>query len=849
MQYVKNIPTIAFILFLFVSNSFSQIELPASAASAPQGSETIGTDPPPPPPAIRSGAIANSSSPSAAARYVRKDAAARIPRFETPPVIDGDLKDAAWQQAAVFGDFLQVQPSDNAAPSNVTEVVMGYDAKNLYLGFVIKEPRNEVRATVAKRDNIFSDDYVGVYLDTFNDKRQAYCLFFNPLGVQADGVFTETNGEDYSVDIVMESKGVLTPDGFAVEVAIPFKSLRYQAGKDKAWGVHLYRRVKYNNNELDSWMPNNRSISGSLSQAGHITGIEGIETSRQIEVIPSLTLSESGRRTRYTFNNDPSGRYVNEGVKADLGVTAKIGLTPTITLDFAYNPDFAQVEADAPVTTANQRFPIFFPEKRPFFLERIDIFRSPLDLVNTRTIVDPDIAAKLTGRHGKNTFGVLYASDNAPGNYSPDERQNLDICRRQRVMDPSIICGIDRFVDQNADIGVLRLKRDIGKESNLGFFGTTYHFIDVHNNTGGFDGRIRFDPKTVAEFQLVGTNSRRYFYDPDLDRTVYRTGNGVGYNAWLERGGRNWYMNYLANGRSKDYRADVGFTQRVDTNYLGSYIRYQTDPDPKRRIIQKKVQNATNITYDWKGREQYFITDSQFQVSLDKQTYLAGNIQFGKEKVYEHEFGPNRTPTRQGAFFGPSAERSASFKAVQARFETTPNKQFYISFFLDYTAGIMEYDFGAGPHFPRVSRAALLLGQNAPLDPGPGDQLTIQTTVRYQPTSAFQTQLNYTKQRLVRDDTHLVAFDENIFSSRSTYQFTRNTFARLRLDYSMLNARMRPQFVIGWTPNPGTAFYAGYNDDLNFRGYNPFTRVYEPGLHGNGRTFFIKLSYLFKRSF
>ena len=649
MQFIKIIPSLAFILLLFTANFFSQIEAPVSA-SAPAGNGTISSDLPPPPPPTRSSLSAGTSAslPAAASNYVRKDAPVHIPHFETPPVIDGQLNDAVWQHAAVFGDFLETQPGDNLPPSNVTEVVMGYDSKNLYIAFRVKEPRDKVRATIAKRDNIFSDDYVGMYFDTFNDKRQAYCFFFNPLGVQADGVFTETNGEDYSVDLVIESKGVLTPDGFTIEAAIPFKSLRYEAGKDKSWGVHFYRRTKYNNNELDSWMPNNRSISGSLSQAGHITGLDGIETSRQIEVIPSFTVSETGRRTRYTFNNDPAGRYVNEGVKGEFGMTAKIGLTPTTTLDFAYNPDFAQVEADAPVTTANQRFPIFFPEKRPFFLERIDIFRSPLDLVNTRTIVDPDIAAKLTGRHGRNTFGILYASDNAPGNYSPDERQNLYLCRQHRLTDPSVTCSIERFVDQNADIGVLRFKRDIGKESNLGFFSTTYHFVDLHNTTGGFDGRIRFDPKTVAEFQLVGTNSRRYFYDPDLDRNVYRTGNGIGYNAWLERGGRNWYMNYLAMGRSKDYRADVGFTQRTDTNYLGSFIRYQTDADSKRRIIQKRVTNETNISYDWRGRQQYFITNSQFQVSLHKQTYVSGNIQFGREKVYEHEFGPNRTPTRQG---------------------------------------------------------------------------------------------------------------------------------------------------------------------------------------------------------
>jgi hypothetical protein len=236
-------------------------------------------------------------------------------------------------------------------------------------------------------------------------------------------------------------------------------------------------------------------------------------------------------------------------------------------------------------------------------------------------------------------------------------------------------------------------------------------------------------------------------------------------------------------------------------------------------------------------------------LALQRQTFVGIDLQYGHERVYEHEFGPNRTLTRQGAFFGPSAERGSDFRAIQAFIESTPSKQFYINLFMDYTSGIMEYDFGAGPDFPRVSRAALEFGQNAPLDPGPGKQLTLQATIRYQPTTAFQTQLDYSKKRLVRNDTSLVAFDENLFSSRSTYQFTRNTFARLRLDYSTLNKHIRPQLVVGWTPNPGTALYVGYTDDVSYNGFNPYTGRFEPGFRGNGRTFFIKASYLFRKSF
>lgn len=832
----RSFPLLVLICFAFVG-TWSQSSGTAVVAEAAQG------DTPP-------------------SKYVRKDAPVRIPKLDTPPVIDGVLNDAVWQNAALFGDFIQTNPGDNVAPKHPTEFMMAYDAKHLYMAFRVKQDRSTVRATVSRRDNIFNDDYIIFYLDTFNDQRQAYAISFNPLGIQADGTMTEGRGEDYSVDLVMESKGVLTEDGYTIEAAIPFKSLRYEAGKNKQWGMHVFRRVKYNNNELDSWMPNNRSMNGTLQQAGHITGLEGIETTRQLEINPSFTVSETGRRTRFTFNNDPAGRYVNEGVKAEFGMTAKFSLTPTVTLDFAYNPDFAQVEADAPVSTANVRFPIFFAEKRPFFLERIDIFQSGLNVVNTRAIVDPDIAAKLTGRRGKNTFGIMYASDKAPGNYSKDERESLLLCKGRRVSDPTVVCANERFVDQNADIGVIRLKRDVGRQHNLGFFATTYNFTDRHNHTAGFDGRFKLDKKTVAEFQVLGTNSRRNFYNPDRDRVEYRTGNGFGYRGFLQRTDRNLYMELSASGRSPDYRADVGFTSRVDTNYLGSFVQYQTDRDAKKSIIYKRLFNQTNVTYDWKARTQGMQSNNQMMIALQRQIFIGGGLEFGYERVFEHEFGPRRTALQQGAFFGDSSERSSHRKEVYGFLEASPFKQIFVLLVVSQSYGNLDYDLGAGRKYPRVSAPYVdwfdRCGRFGPvictepqpsLDPGAGDQLYIESSVRYQPTTALAIQLNYNRSRLVRHDTDRVAFDDNVVSLRSTYQFTRDIFARFRLDYSNISTRVRPQFVLGWTPSPGTAIYAGYNDDMNYDGFNPYTGTPERGFRGNGRSFFIKASYLFKKSF
>src|SRR5580765_1969885 len=378
-----------------------------------------------------------------------------LPKFERAPVIDGKLDDEVWKSATVLKDFYQVQPGDNIAPSKPTEVFLGRDAKFIYIAFHCYDEPDKVRATIAKRDNIFNDDYVGILFDTFNDGRKAYEFDFNPLGVQADGSWTD-NGEDFNPDIVMESKGSVTSDGWVVEVAIPFKSLRYVAGKDKLWGAHFWRRIKRINNELDMWMPISRDNSSWLAQEGHLTGLDGISTERTLELIPSLTVSETGKR-RATLSQaqlatgmvDP-GRMVNEPIHLDPGLTGKYTITPNMTLDFAVNPDFAQIESDQLVVTANQRFPIFFPEKRPFFLEGIVIFNTQIAAVHTRTIVDPDFAVKLTGKINRNTFGLMVASDNAPGNYSAEERLTAD----------------PRLIDKNANAGILRLKRDIGKKDS-----------------------------------------------------------------------------------------------------------------------------------------------------------------------------------------------------------------------------------------------------------------------------------------------------------------------------------------------------------------------------------------------
>jgi hypothetical protein len=794
-----------------------------------------------------------------------------IPRFDRPPVIDGKLDDEIWKTAAIFKDFYQINPGDNIAPSKPTEMMMGYDAKTLYLAFHCFDEPDKVRATVAKRDNIFDQDNVRIYLDTFNDQRRAYILGWNPLGVQQDGIMIEGEGQDFSVDIVMESKGMIAGDGWTLEVAIPFKSLRYEAGKGKQWGIIIQRNIDRLNDEFDSWMPVSRDISSGLAQAGHITGLEGVSTEHTLEVIPSVTVSETGKRvnalTLADLAADPSrfdpGRMLNQPLKFELGVTAKYSLTPTVTLDLAVNPDFAQVEADQTVVTANQRFPIFFEEKRPFFLEGIDIFQTPIQAVHTRSIVDPDVAVKLSGKRGKNTFGILLASDNAPGNFSEEERQ-----------DTVSLPAIARFIDKNAYVGILRLKRDVGKQSYIGLLMTSYNFIEKHNQLGGIDGRWQIDKQKQFRFQVLGSTSRRCFFEPGLDahrpgpsdgcfvgydpapgnptrpgetNSYYRTGNGLAYRWQYNRDGRHFYYGANGNGQTQNYRADVGFTRRLNTNFAGGYVGYSAEQKPKAKLINWNFNDNFGTNFNFQGLSQNFYHESSMNLNFQHNTGLGFGMNQGYERVFEEEFGLKRTATRPGAFFG-RPERSTSQYGWYLYGSIKPSQKYSFFTFMSQGWNSFDYDFGALPKFIRVSPAGLA-DPNAALDPGPGKSFNIEFNANYQPTKPLNLSLGIQQSRLRRNDTGLLAFQDNIYSFRGTYQFSRFVFARARVDYDTLSSNARGQFLFGYTPNPGTAFYVGYNDDMTYNGNSPFSGQVEPGFRRNGRTFFIKLSYLFRKSF
>ncbi len=827
------LPTVRFVVFLFVA-AFC---LPVS------GQESNGGGKQGPAPGVERG--------GGVALPPEKRAAMSIPKIGSPIVIDGRPDEEIWKQAAVFKDFYQTYPGNNTTPSKPTEFYMMYDEKHLYVAWKCWDEKDKIRATVAKRDNVFGEDNVRMWLDTYNDRRRAYVIGFNPLGIQADGIYTEGERADFSVDIVMESKGVIEDWGWSVEAKIPFKSLRYKTGKGTLWGFNVARNIDRFNDEFDSWMPEDRNISGFLTQHGKISGLDDIKYERTLEVVPSITLSETG--SRVAANEIAAGRFVNQPVRHQIGVNLKYTITPSITLDAAINPDFAEIEADAPVVTANQRFPIFFQEKRPFFLEGSEIFSSPLQVFYSRNIVDPDVALKLSGKVGKTSFGILAASDNAPGNYAENDRNDSNVRPR-----------IDEFLDKNSLFGVVRVKRDFGSENNIGFFATYRGFPEQKNLLAAVDGRIKFNPNLTAVFQVAGTTSRRCFFDPEFEPTLnpvqaasnraicgggtfggvtvqgspfnrYRTGNGLGYYFNLDYSSEThgWFLE--AGGRSKFYRADSGFTRRTNSNFLFFFNRLSTKSDSKKKIIRAQWNQMAGVDYNWAGKLTGFNAETNGNISLKRNTFINVATGVSYEKIFEEEFGLRRSPTRPlGTFLGDPT-RSTWMHVISANLEQSPTKRLSYGFFLGTIRNAFDFF-----HFDPTTGL-----QN----PGPGRQADANIYITVKPIDPLAFSVSYNKSRLTRNDNRVRSFDSDIVSVRSTYYFTRFLFTRFRLDYDGTEKNFAGQALFGWTPHPGTAFYAGYNDNLNRNGMNPFTGQYEPGFERNNRTFFIRMSYLFRKSF
>jgi hypothetical protein len=467
------------------------------------------------------------------------------PSTSVPPVIDGRLDEAVWQTALKFTDFKTFKPDFGKEPGQKTEAFFLYDAENFYIAFRCydSDPAG-IKANISKRDDMFADDYVAFSLDTFSDGQNAYVLFINPLGIQGDGLMNSIGNLEPSMDFVWYSKGQIDKQGYSVECRLPLQSIRFSSKKTVIMGMAFIRQI-IRTSESSSFPPLFPDKGSLITQLQPIS-ISGLKYDRVVEILPALT------HTDHSAMNE--GRLRRDVRQSDFSLTAKVGLTSDLTADAAYNPDFSQVESDAGQVDFNIRFALYYPEKRPFFLEGLEFFQfsgnteeAPLGaIVYTRTIIDPIFGLKATGKLGRrNTIAAIYARDDLPG-------------------DPS---------GRYPDFGIVRFRHSLKDDSFIGGFYTSRFQGSGFNQVAGSDGRFRLTGASVAEYHVFGSFTR--------NSGAESTANGHAVGLYYNYGTRSFYLDLGLQDISKYFRVDTGFLTRTGISRFAPFVMFRLYPKSK----------------------------------------------------------------------------------------------------------------------------------------------------------------------------------------------------------------------------------------------------------------------------
>ncbi len=737
-----------------------------------------------------------------------------VPRIDASVRVDGSLDEPAWAEAVRLTGFSQYEPVDGRPAEERTQVRVWYSADAIYFGIeAFDHDAASIRATNADRDNIDSDDHVTIYLDTFNDRRRAFFFAVNPLGVQQDGVRSEGamspgmmfgGNIDKNPDFFYQSHGRVTDDGYVVEVRIPFKSLRYSGNGPQDWGINIQRDIK-RTGYTDTWTDVRRASNSFLLQAGTLTGLHDLHRGVVVEAQPFITATANGQRA------DFGQPFARESVNPDAGLNLRLGFT-NLSLDATANPDFSQVESDVGQVTANERFALFFPEKRPFFLENIDLFSAPNQLVYTRQIANPRAGAKLTGKLGAVGIAHLTALDQGNGGA------------------------------RDALFNVTRLRRDFGAGSVAGIVFTDRSVMEGpgFNRVLAADARLTFAKLYFFQAQAgeSWTRDTAAVATPTLSSPIR--------HFEVDRTGRAFGFNYQVNGVGSDFQAASGFVNRNDVVNVHGFNRF-TFYGARGAAIESFTAffGPSRI---WRYGE---FTDGaaiEGGESVSAMVRLRGgwqsNLNIARNFV-----------TLEQSSYGSYATTGAS------------GLQPYLP--LDRVSGpSVKLDFTT-PTFRRFgATASVQHARNALFAEGSaGDALSLAGTLTLRPTESLRLELRETWQRLTR------ARDGSEFSSTSIprikaeYQPSRPLFFRAVAEYrsenhdALLDARTgQPLFVDGaqsvagrtaglrmdllasFEPTPGTVAFLGYGSSLATPG------TLDPAdLERTTDGFFIKLAYQLRR--
>ena len=386
-----------------------------------------------------------------------------INRIQKPIKIDGDLTDIEWGQVNGTEYFVEIEPGDNITPSEKTKVKVGYDDQNLYVAFWAFADPMDIRASYQNRDQAWMDDFVAIFLDTYGDANAGTMIGANPYGIQLDAKNNGGGDDDPTFDLVYESKGKITDEGYQVEMAIPFSSLSFPDREVQEWKVGFYRSLPRENRSQIVWGGFDRTNPCFLCQMGTLKGIQGITQGGSFEFLPAIVGSQISELDQ---NN-----ILQKGTalgQASLGV--KYSLSSDQVAEFTINPDYSQVEADAEQVDMNTTFALFFPEKRPFFNAGNDIINTWIDAIYTRSINNPAASGRMINRGQKNSWYMLSALDEDSPYIIPGEEQSFSLLGGRSV---SNIFRFKRTLEEASHFGILatdrRMVENDGSGSVVGF--------------------------------------------------------------------------------------------------------------------------------------------------------------------------------------------------------------------------------------------------------------------------------------------------------------------------------------------------------------------------------------------
>jgi hypothetical protein len=730
-----------------------------------------------------------------------------IPRIDARVTVDGVLDEPAWAQAAVLDGFRQYMPVDSRPAQERTEVRLWYAPDALMVGIrAFTADAASLRATRADRDKIGNDDRVLLYLDTFNDQRRAFMFGVNALGVQLDGVRTEGGYSattmmggsiDYNPDFYYESRGRLTPKGYEVELRIPFKSLRLPGTGAQTWGFNVHRFSPSSGYE-DTWSGVRRAGASFLAQSGTLTGLHDLERGVVTEVQPFVTSSAAGQR-------QPDGSFTRGDAVTSAGANLRLGFTQ-LSLDATFNPDFSQVESDAGLVTINERFALYVPEKRPFFLEGIELFATPNQLVYTRQLKDPSVGGKVTGKLGAYSVALLSARDHQGAG--------------------------------NAQFQVGRLRRDLGAGSNAGLTVTDKEQGGAYNRVAAADVRLVYRKLYFFEAQL-GTAATRPDGLPGRQGEIWKVEN--------DRTGRHWGYNIQWIDIGRGFESQSGFVPRNNITSFHWFNRLSWYGEPGARV--ESFTTFFSPTRIWRSGGGFTSAPLEGKDNVNFMIRLRGG------------WNVNTSVARQFFYVDPAAYSRYTIGGGPTALPYRPAT--WQSGLADVSATV------SSPVLQRVNASVSVQRTTSPIfaEGSRGTDLRLSGSLTLRPTSAARVEATLASSRITRRLDGSEYARTLIPRVKAEYQLTRAMFVRVVGEYRSERrdalrsaddgqtlwvnqsasvptaaSRLRVDWLASYQPTPGTVAFFGYGTGLDAPRADEFS-----DLRRADDAFFVKLAYQFRR--